>query len=478
MSQIETFIEKLDGKPILVYGAGKSGAATAKALAKAGATIWLGDDSTENLKKTKHANIEHFDADNHNLEECAFLVLSPGIPLYHPKPHNIVTAALGYNLEIMCDIELFNRIYPNIKTIGITGTNGKSTTTFLTYHILKEQGVDAEMAGNIGTAIFDLKINKNPEKHPEWMVLEISSFQMDLCPTFRPDIGIILNITPDHIDRHGTMERYTEAKANIIDMQALQEGEEASNKKTAIICTDDSHTQKIYDRVEDEGGIKLVQIATEKKLSSGIFVEKAVLKESENDTITYSNDLTDIKTLNGIHNQQNAACAYAVARALAIMPEKIWQSLESFPGLNHRQFLVRTINGVDYVNDSKSTNAASAAVALACRSNIYWIVGGRKKKTGLDGLERFFNNIKHAFLMGEASDDFAKWFDKYGIAYTRCETLERAVDASHKMAQDNRGQPGGAGTVLLSPACASFDQFQSFEDRGDQFASMIEAIED
>ena len=468
MNEIRKFVENLN-KPILVYGMGKSGSYAANALANAGADIVIGDDDEKVYKNFDHENITYLDADLEDLSGFSYLMLSPGVPLTHPEPHDIVKKAREADLEILCDIEIFSRIYPDVKTIGVTGTNGKSTTSALVNHLINQAGKKALFGGNIGTAIFDLDIEGDK---PDWVILEMSSFQIDLCPNYRPDIAVILNLTPDHIDRHGSMENYADVKERLTELSSDAEG------GTAIICTDDEYTEKIYSRVREVGLRDVVEVSTAKILSNGVYADSGILNDAEDGEAKTLGDLSKIQSLKGVHNHQNAACAYAAAKAAGLAPAEIWKGLESFPGLNHRQFLVRTINGVGYVNDSKSTNAASAAVALGCQKNVYWIVGGRRKKTGLDGLENFFPHLKHAFLIGESTEDFAAWFDKYGMDYTRCFQLENAVEKAHDMAQKNRGQPGGAGVVLLSPACASFDQYKSFEERGNHFADIVNALVD
>lgn len=436
---IKTFIEALQGKPFLVYGMGKSNSALVLTLHKAGASLIIGDDNPDNLKKfTRYKNVDLLDMDTQDFSVPAFLVLSPGIPLTHPQPHKIVKKAQEAKLEIICDIELFFRIHPNLKTIGVTGTNGKSTTVSLLSHILSESGIKNALGGNIGTPVFDLKVGG--KARPEWTVLELSSYQIDLCPSFRPEISVILNITPDHIDRHGSVENYAVVKERIFEQSG-----------TAIICSDDDDTKAMLTRTHQANIRKVIEVS-------------------------YRNT-QESKALKGDHNRQNIACAQAVAQEIGLTPEEIWKAIESFPGLNHRQYHVRTINGVAYVNDSKATNAASSVTALCCQKNIYWIVGGRKKKTGLDGLEKYADHIAHAFLIGESTEEFGGWFDKYAIEYSRCYTLENAVRQAHAMAQAHKGKPGGAGVVLLSPACASFDQYESFEKRGEHFVELVEGLE-
>ncbi len=468
MSAIQDFVKTLNDKAVLVFGMGRTGLSAAKALHKAGARVVVADDSNENINKAKRLNVEILDKNTQDFSEFAMLLLSPGVPLTHPKPHWVVEKARAANVEILCDIELFHRVYPDIKTIGVTGTNGKSTTCSLIQHILIDSGAKAHLGGNIGTPVFDLKMKEDDA----WVVLEISSFQIDLCPSFRPDIAVLSNLAPDHLDRHGGMDQYVDVKERLTEFSKLSE------VNVAVICTDDVYTKKIYERAKDIALRDVIEVSVEKHVASGVYVEDDVLFDALNGEGREVGNLTSVATLKGKHNQQNVVCAYAALSKVGLSSEEIWRGVECFPGLNHRQFLVRTLNGVSYVNDSKSTNAASAAVAIGCRNNVYWIVGGRRKKTGIDGLEEFFPHIKHAFLIGESSEDFANWMDKYGLDYTRCITLDRAVQEANDMAQANRGQPGGAGFVLLSPACASFDQFESFEHRGDMFAELVNALEE
>lgn len=469
MIDLKKLKEELEDKPVLIFGMGKTGNALVKVLQKAKIPVVIGDDNPDALKNIKGKDIEILQGRNYDFSKLGALLLSPGIPLTHPEPHWTVKAAQESGVEVIGDIELFSRALVGHKTIGVTGTNGKSTTVSLIHHILKTCGVHTELGWNIGRPVFEMDVSKEDTA----IVLELSSFQIDLCPTFRPDIAVLLNLSPDHIDRHGSMEHYAEVKERITELPPSAPGHKEGR---AIIATDDEYCRKIYQRAKELALRKITEVSCGKELSDGIFTKEGILYEAINGKVLEIGDLTEIRALKGTHNYQNAACAYAALRAAGLEAEPIFEAMQSFPGLQHRQFFVRAINGVAYVNDSKATNAAASAVALACNSNIYWIVGGRKKKTGLDGLEEYFGNIKHAFLIGESSEDFAAWFDKYGMDYTRCGTLEKAVEQAHNMAQENRGQPGGAGVVLLSPACASFDQYKNFEERGDIFSDLVEAL--
>lgn len=435
MNEIKIFVKSLKGKPILVYGLGKSGSALVRALHKAGASFIIGDDNTDNLDQYKGLdNVEILDIATQDFTAPACLVLSPGIPLTHPKPHEVVLKAQEAELEILCDIELFFRIHPTLKTVGVTGTNGKSTVVSLLSHVLTEAGVKNALGGNIGTAIFDIDVEGDAK--PEWVVLEMSSYQIDLCPNFRPDISVILNITPDHIDRHGSVEHYAAVKERLFEQNGV-----------AVICADDTYTREMLERAKVTNTREIIEVS-------------------------YCN-AQDTKVLKGDHNRQNIACVNAIAKKIGINFDETQSAVQSFPGLDHRQYLVRTIGGVEYINDSKATNAASTSMALRAQNSIYWIVGGRKKETGLSGLEEFSSRIKHAYLIGECADDFAQWCDNNDIDYSLCYTLDKAVDQAHAMAQND-----GGSAVLLSPACASFDQYKSFEKRGDHFAQLVEAIKE
>ncbi len=442
MIETTAFVRTLEGKPAAVFGLGASGLSVVESLVRAGARVLAWDDSAQSCERAKALGAEIIALDDSTLADCAVLVLAPGVPLHFPAPHPVVTAARSAGIAIIGDLEILHRLHHGRRTVGITGTNGKSTTTALIAHILEGSGFDVAMGGNIGKPVLALDMPKPAGV----FVIEVSSYQMDLCPTFSPDIGVLLNLTPDHIDRHGTFEGYGAAKERLFAGAGL-----------AVIGTDDAPSAKLAQTI----------IARQ---------ERTVVSFSVQDTVSGLTEAFGLSRLKGVHNIQNALAAYHVSRALGVTEEQFFTGLKSFTGLPHRQFLVRVMDGVAYVNDSKATNAQAAGTALAAYQNIYWIVGGRPKAGGLEGLESVMPHIKHAFLIGEAMEEFGTWLDRHGVPHHFNETLDRAVADAHRMAQSARGQPGGAGVVLLSPACASFDQFQSFEARGDAFACLVEGL--
>ena len=462
MINVSSFVKTLDNKPVAVFGLGISNRAAIKALVKAGVTVAAWDDHEERRTAAAKAGADIVNLTEKDMAGYACLVLAPGIPLTHPAPHAVVRKAQEAGIEILCDLEILHRCGHGRTTVGVTGTNGKSTTTALIGHVFSECGVKAVVGGNIGKAALDLTL----PPQDGIIVLEMSSFQIDLCPAFAPDIGVHLNLTPDHLDRHGGMEGYAASKQNLF---------RGSGK--AVIGVDDEYSQKMFETVKDTGQRDSFAISVKNAVERGVYVLDGELYDRMDSGVEESAPLQS-STLPGVHNHQNAAAAYAVARLLGIEPDAILEAFKTFPGLPHRQYLVRTINGVAYVNDSKATNADATARALACTRNVYWIVGGRPKDGGLDGLEPYMENIRHAYLIGEAAEAFGSWLDNHGVAHDFCGTLDRAAAEAHRAAQHDRGQPGGTGTVLLSPACSSFDQFRNFEERGDAFTALVEALEE
>jgi UDP-N-acetylmuramoylalanine--D-glutamate ligase len=462
MIDVTEFVKTLDGKPVAVFGLGLSGISTIRALVKAGAKVSAWDERENIRENAQRAGAEMINLKEADLSHYGCLVLSPGVPLYYPAPHPVVGKARQAGLEVIGDLEILHRCNHGRTVVGITGTNGKSTTTALVGHILNECGVKAAVGGNIGRAVLDLKL---PPKSGV-LVIEISSFQMDLCPTFRPDYGVLLNITPDHIDRHGTAEEYVASKTRMFDR----------DDGKAIIGIDDDESTGIYNQVLEEGRMEVIPVSIRRKAAGGVYALEDRLFDAIGGESEEIGGL-DFSALPGIHNQQNICAAYTVARLLGQSAGAIMDAIAAFPGLEHRIQMVRTINGVAYVNDSKATNVAAAGRALACCKSIYWIVGGRPKEGGLEGLEGYLDRIRHAFLIGEAMEDFASFLDKHGVPHNFSQSMDRAVHEAHHMAQSERGKPGGTGTVLLSPACASFDQYSNFEERGRHFIELVNGLQ-
>jgi UDP-N-acetylmuramoylalanine--D-glutamate ligase len=460
MIDTSAFVRTLEGKPVAVFGLGISNIAAIEALTRAGAVCHAWDDSPERHDDARKAGAELKDFPAEGLAGYGCLVLAPGVPLTHPAPHPAVVKAREAGIEIMCDIEILHRSDHGRGTIGVTGTNGKSTTTALIGHVLNHCGIEASVGGNIGKAALSLDL----PGRDGMIVLELSSYQIELCPTFRPDIGVHLNLTPDHLDRHGTVEEYAAVK------QRMMEG-----PGEAMIGVDDDFSRRIFEATLAAGTRSAHPVSVVKEVENGVFVKDSHLFDALGHAPRNEFDL-HIPTLPGVHNHQNAAMAYGVGRLKGLEPAAIFEAMKSFPGLPHRQFIIRIINGLPYINDSKATNADAASKALACYRNIYWIAGGKPKDGGLNGIEPYLERINHAFLIGEAMDEFAAWLEKRGVKFTKCETLDRAVAEAHALAQANRGEPGGTGTVLLSPACASFDQFRNFEDRGAQFSALVNKL--
>jgi len=346
---------------------------------------------------------------------------------------------------------------PDCPFIAITGTNGKSTTTALIAHILKESGRDTQLGGNIGTAVLTL----DPPEAGRFYVVECSSYQIDLAPTLNPTAGILLNLTPDHLDRHGTMQHYADIKERLV-----------AGSGTAIVGVDDSFSALIADRVE-RAGTRTVRISRRHVLASGLYAEGSRILKAEGGTSGLFVDLDGIQTLRGGHNAQNAAAAIAACLAVGVSAAEIHAGLKSFPGLKHRMQPVGRKGTVVFVNDSKATNADAAAPALSSYDRIYWIAGGLPKEGGITTLAPFFPKIAKAYLIGEAAPAFAATLGE-AVPYEISGTLEQAV--AHAAADAGRDETGGS-AVMLSPACASFDQYKNFEVRGDAFVGHVRAIE-
>lgn len=448
------------GQRVAVFGLGESGRATALALTAGGAEVSAWDDNRDAVTTAEAFGVRIGDLRGADWQSFAALVLAPGVPLTHPKPAWPVLAARGAGIEIIGDIELFcrerDRHVPSAPFIAITGTNGKSTTTALIAHLLSATGREVEMGGNIGKAILSLQ----PPRTGRYHVIECSSFQIDLAPSLDASIGVLLNITPDHLDRHGTMAAYARIKERLV-----------ASSGTAVIGVDDGWCQAIADRLE-RAGRKVIRVSARRPLASGICAEGDTIVAVENGASETVARLSGIGSLRGAHNAQNAAAAIAVARKLGLSNAEIGRALASFTGLPHRMEEVGTRGHVMFVNDSKATNADSAAKALASFPRVYWIAGGRPKEGGIESLHPFFRRIAKAYLIGEAASEFARTLGD-DVPYTISGTLQAAVAAAAADAADDADD---APVVLLSPACASYDQFRNFEHRGDTFRTLVHQL--
>ncbi len=467
------------GTQVAVFGMARSGLATARALIAGGATVLCWDDGERGRATAAAVGLPLVDLGTLDWSRLAALVLTPGVPLTHPTPHWTVLKAHGAGVPVIGDTELYFQAWTNLppatrpKVIGITGTNGKSTTTALIAHLLRASGRRTAMGGNIGEAVMGLA----PFSETDAYVLELSSYQIDLTPTLQPDVGILLNLTPDHLDRHGDMAGYAAVKERLVKGAAL-----------AAVGVDDPWCRDIALRRLHSGrttiGMHVTADATRDvgQVTAGdlelIIIAGGQLLYAEPELALRDRDtselagLAGIATLKGSHNAQNAAAAFAACQAIGIDAADIAKHLRSYPGLAHRMELVGHQGGTLFVNDSKATNADAAAKALSSYVNIHWIAGGRPKEGGIEPLAPFFDRIAKAYLIGEATETFAATLAGR-VPFERCSTMESAVMAA---AADTHF--GTDAVVLLSPACASFDQFADFEKRGDAFRALVQALPD
>ncbi len=453
----------IDG-PVAVLGLGKSGLASATALLAAGIETWAWDDTAAARDRATAAGVTCRDlasADlGADLDRVTTLVLSPGIPHTHPAPHPVVTRARAAGCEILCDIELLARAQPAATRVGITGTNGKSTTTSLIGHLLADGSRPVEVGGNLGTPALALA----PLDAAGVYVLELSSYQLELLPQTSFDVAVLLNISADHLDRHGGEAGYIAAKQRIFAGQ--------SRGATAIVGIDDDASREVAKAIGATSAARLVPISGGSVTAGGVYSDGTTLIDDRDGDQLPVAALAGLPALPGSHNAQNAAAATAAAAALGMAREAIGAGLASYPGLAHRQQLVATAGDIRFVNDSKATNADAAARALACYDAVMWIAGGRAKEGGLDALSPFFARIREAFLIGEAAVAMDGQLPDT-VARQHCGDLDTAVAAATAAAR-KLAATGTPVVVLLSPACASWDQFSSFEARGDQFIAAVE----
>ncbi len=451
------------GQRVAIFGLGQSGLLSARALLEGDADVVAFDDDNKKVAQAQAAGIKTQNLRELDWSKIAALVLTPGVPLTHPEPHWAAALANKAGVEIIGDIELFclERTLSGAACplVAITGTNGKSTTTALTAHLLRSAGRDAQMGGNIGVPVLALE----PFVPGRVYVLEVSSYQIDLAPSLKATVGILLNISEDHLDRHGSMENYAALKTLLV--ASVEQG------GSAVIGVDDRYTRAAADRIE-RAGRKVIRVSVEAPLRDGYYAEGSRIVRVVAGKAHPAAQLAGIDSLRGAHNAQNAACAVAACVALGLDLPTIQKGLVSFPGLTHRMQQIGRKGKVLFVNDSKATNADSAAKALASFDNIFWIAGGKPKTGGITGLAEFFPRIRKVYLIGEAAADFARTLD----GKVPCEiskVMSAAVDAA---ARDAAASGVKEPVVLLSPACASFDQYPNFEVRGKAFTDLVKAI--
>jgi len=450
------------GARFAVMGLGRAGLAAAARLSAWGAAVTAWDDGERQREAARAAGLHVDDLAAQPLAGLDALVLSPGIPHRLPKPHPVAARAVEAGVPILSDVELLfqavRRSGSAARFAGITGTNGKSTTTALAAHILRRAGIATEAGANLGPPALALNILGSGGVY----CLEMSSYMLERLATTRFDAAAMLNLSPDHLDRHGDMGAYAAAKQHIFDRQDAA--------CTAILGVDDAMTAAIADR-RAAGPARLLRISGRGVVRGGVYVAHGRLVDDRGAQPVRLASLVGHATLPGTHNAQNAAAAAALALSLGVDANEIADGIASFPGLPHRQQLVGEVAGVRFVNDSKATNADAAARALGCYARLFWIAGGRAKEGGIAPLAPLFPRIAHAFLIGEAAEAFAATLAAAGVPHSLSGTLDRATAEAFAMARAE-----APSVVLLSPACASFDQFADYEARGAAFAAGVAAL--
>jgi UDP-N-acetylmuramoylalanine--D-glutamate ligase len=458
-------VRGFEGKTVAVFGLARTGLTAAGALMAGGAEVALWDDNAKAREAAKAEGFTLTDLSKADWSGFAALMLSPGVPLTHPKPHWTVERAKEAGVEIVGDMELFARTvnaapeHKRPKVVAITGTNGKSTTTALVGHICAMAGRDVRIGGNIGVGVLGLEDMHGGAVY----VLEMSSYQLDLTSSLHADVTIILNLSPDHLERHGGMEGYVAAKRRILANQGKGD--------TAVIGVDDQWGQQICTEITAANRRTIVPISASKAMGRGVYALNGLLYDATGERAQEIADLNRARSLPGRHNWQNAAAAYAAAKGLGISAEEAAEHLMSFPGLAHRMEPVAQLGRVKFINDSKATNTDAARQALSSYPKVYWIAGGQPKTGGIESLADLFPRIAKAYLIGEAAPAFAQTL-KGKAAVVEAGTMDVAVASAYADAAASKQDA----IVLLSPAAASFDQFADFEARGEAFRAAVQRL--
>ena len=457
------------GRHVALFGLGASGLDAARALLDGGGSVAAWDDKADARDKAAAAGIAIVDLRTADWSAFQSFVLAPGVPLTHPEPHWTVGKAQAAGVEIIGDIELFCRERalraPDARFVAITGTNGKSTTTALTAHLFRCFGYEVAMGGNIGTPILQLPPPSRERVH----VVECSSFQIDLAPSLAPSAGVLMNLTPDHLDRHGTMANYAAIKERLV-----------AGADTAIVSVDDPDSAAIARDLAAKGHRVETISVNGAPIATGVSLQGTKLMRHLSGKVVPLADLAGIAALRGTHNAQNAAAAVLALGRDSNDYALLQDALRSFPGLAHRMEQVGDLPAgtggrVLFINDSKATNADAAEKALLSFPRVHWIIGGKAKDGGIEPLRPLFARVAKAYLIGAASETFAATLGT-GVPFEACGTLDVA---SRRAAADARAaaeQAGSEEIVLLSPACASQDQFADFEKRGDLFRELVRKI--
>ncbi|UXX84186.1 UDP-N-acetylmuramoyl-L-alanine--D-glutamate ligase [Roseovarius pelagicus] len=452
---------------VAILGLGRSGLSAARALRAGGAQVLCWDDNALARVAAEAEDFEVRDLGRDGaLDGVASLIVSPGIPHLYPNPNKTITISQQLGIPVDNDIGLFFRSFATSgweafetppRVIAVTGSNGKSTTSALIHHILLEAGRTSQLAGNIGRGVLDI----DPPENGGVVVLELSSYQTELARALTPDIAVFTNLTPDHLDRHGGLGGYFAAKRRL-----FAEG----GPDRAVIGVDEPEGQFLAGQLsEGPGDDRVIRVSSGTKLTGPgwqVFARKGFLAEYRKGRQAGSIDLRKIKGLPGAHNHQNACAAYAACRSLGLAPGVIEAALHSYPGLPHRSQVIAEAGGVTYINDSKATNVDSALKALMAFDRVRWICGGLEKEGGLSALAPALDRVAKAYVIGREAAGFAVQLD--GVEAEVCTTMESAVGQAI-----NDAQPGE--TVLLAPAAASFDQYDNFEQRGDDFTRLVRA---
>ena len=461
-------VQGLDGQTVAVLGLARSGKAAVLALQEGGVTAVVWDDGAAARDAAQADGFTLRDlTKSGGFDGIARLIVSPGIPHLYPAPNPIIAAAWRAGVPVDNDIGLFFQSFATDewsgyttmpRVIAVTGSNGKSTTSALIHHIVSENGRATQLAGNIGRGVLDI----DPAHDGEVIVLELSSYQTDLARALTPDVAVLTNISPDHLDRHAGLGGYFAAKRRL-----FSEG----GPDRCIICMDDPEGQYLANQMAmGATDDRVIQVSSGQKLEHAawsVFARKGFLSEYRKGRQVTSIDLRNIPGLPGAHNHQNACAAYAACRTLGFSPKMIEAAMRSFGGLPHRSQLVGEKDGVQFVNDSKATNSDSAAKALQAFPKIRWICGGLQKDGGLAALLPHVGAVQKAYVIGRDADDFARQL--VGVETVVCGTMEAAVAAAAADAV-------AGDVVLLAPACASFDQYDSFETRGDDFMAQVQVV--